>query len=95
MSDQEKKVFSQELNRDDLKAATGGTHDYWKCADPQTSNCISEQYRKMYGGKGFPNCAATVEDGSDCGNNDACFKYSVIYSGMDKCNFADCHRSWR
>lgn len=97
MSDQEKKVFSQEINREDLKAATGGKggNDVVRCAEPQTKNCISEYNRSMYGGKGFPNCASTVEDGSDCWNNDACFKYAVIYTGMDKCNFADCHRSWR
>ena len=95
MSDKEKKVFSQELDRDDLKATTGGKTDGWSCDATQYANCINENDRPMYGGRGFPNCASSVEDGSDCDDADACFGWSVKYQGMKGCLASDCHRSWR
>ena len=85
MSDQEKKVFSQELNRDDLKAVAGGSDD---------RNCTGDSTRSIYGGKGFPNCANTVEDGSSCDHSDACVSTIVTYFGMHTCFISDCHKAW-
>ena len=44
----------------------------------------------MYGGGSFPNCAATVEDGSWCKRNDACHDKAVDYRGMGSCK-----KAWR
>ena len=52
--------------------------------------CSSYDTRRIYGGGGFPNCAATVEDGSWCGTNDACLKMAVEYKDMNHCT-----RAWR
>lgn len=45
----------------------------------------------MYGGGSFPNCAATVEAGSNCRDNDGCYTYTVRYEGMT----TDCGRTWK
>ena len=105
MSDQEKKVFAQEVSKDDLKAVTGGYTDF----DPRTdslkkqkqeakkdadrTHCVEIWQRNIYEG-GFPNCAATVGDGSQCRTNDACYDDAVKYTGMDECHFINCHKSW-
>lgn len=44
--------------------------------------------RNIYEGE-FPNCAATVEGGSWCWNNDACEKFAVIYT------MHSCGRAWK
>ena len=104
MSDNEKKVFSQEVNKDDLRATAGGAwydvlnggpHDKEVCGVPQQENCIQHNERNIYGGKGFPNCAATVGDGSRCGMNDACVHEAVYYYNMEGCAIADCRTAWR
>ncbi len=104
MSDEQKaredEVFDQELSLDDLDAAAGGIDcgdlsrilpwqldDQW---DADKDNCTRDHYRQVYGGSGFPNCAATVEDGSWCGTNDACKKNAIEYKGM-----GDCSKAWR
>ena len=61
-------------------------------ADPD--NCIEAHYRDIYKG-GFPNCAATVEDGSWCGKNDACSNNAIKYKGMENCFAADCSKAWK
>ena len=63
-----------------------------KEADP--NNCIEAHYRNIYEG-GFPNCAATVEEGSWCGSNDACKKDAIRYKGMENCFAADCSKAWK
>ncbi len=63
---------------------TGGPHD------DDRNNCVNHDYRNIYGGNGFPNCAATVEDGSHCGTNDACYNNTVDYRGL-----TDCAKAWR
>ena len=101
MSDNEKKVFSQEVNKDDLNAVAGAEHveseyyDRYVCGATQRNNCVTADDRNIYGGKGFPNCAATVEDGSHCVTNDACFWNSVVYKGTEKCAVIDCKKAWR
>ena len=93
-NDKEKRVFSQEVNRDDLNAATGGAQNDWECQATQTLNCLKHHYREIHGGKGFPNCANTVEDGSHCEHSDACYSETVFYRGMN-CVIFDCHKAWR
>ena len=59
--------------------------------DADTSNCVKHENRNIYGGNGFPNCAATVGDGSRCANKDACYSMSVTYRG----NLDSCSKAWR
>lgn len=62
--------------------------------EADTNNCVNSFYRDIYQG-GFPNCAATVEDGSWCGTNDACVSTAVHYKGMEECSFSDCSKAWK
>ncbi len=73
MTDKEKEVFEQETSEDELEAANGGVLGF----KPPVQKSIYEG--------GFPNCAATVEDGSWCNTNDACLAGSVQYLGMKEC----------
>ena len=58
--------------------------------DADSENCVKDHKRNIYGGNGFPNCAATVEDGSWCERNDACYNEAVIYDGR-----TDCAKAWK
>ena len=99
----EEEVFDQELSLNDLDAAAGGSSESWReCGgktflyfrggpiDDDTSNCVMHEKRNIYGGNGFPNCAATVEDGSHCANNDACYTTAVEYHP----SLTDCKKAW-
>ncbi len=103
MSDEQKvtenEVFDQELSLDDLDAAAGGFYEAASAfagaispgkKDADTTNCDNYDIRQIYGGGGFPNCAATVEDGSWCRSSDACFGSAVDYKGMKSCS-----KAWR
>ena len=100
MSEQEKKqeetVFDQKLDLDELNATSGGncamygTEGWYGTKDADQANCSGFWHRPLYGGGGFPNCAATVEDGSNCWRNDGCREDTVVYDGK-----TDCWRSWR
>ena len=89
-------ILGQELSIDELEAAAGGGR--YSCSanvskkakqEPEESRtCIQRHYRHIY--EGFANCAATVEDGSYCKDNDACRDNAVIYEDM-----VDCYRSWQ
>ena len=87
----EDKVFDQEVSPEELENVTGGsTIGHWKNRYGKgniTYGCTSTQRRNIYKG-GFPNCAATVEDGSYCGDNDACIMYAVVYDYMESCQKA-------
>ena len=83
-----KDILDQEIALDDLNAVAGG-------ASSGSANCSISLYRDIYGGRGFPNCAATVEDGSWCGSNDACKADAVIYEHMENCFGIDCSKAWR
>lgn len=84
----EEALFNQELSPDELDNVVGGD-------DGKYNNCLQCWGRHIYAG-GFPNCAATVEDGSWCGDNDACYSGSVVYSGMKGgCTFFSCVRAWK
>ena len=81
----EKEVFIQEVSDEELQTVAGGVDD---CGWSEYTNCSTGDKRYIYSG-GFPNCAATVEDGSWCGTNDACLQSDVDYQGMN-----DCERAW-
>ena len=91
----EDEVLAQPLSPDELEAAAGGgkagslANDGHSCSQTQQANCFREEKRSIYLGA-FPNCAATVEDGSWCSTNDACVKVAVNYQGMN-----DCGKAWR
>ena len=97
----EEEVFDQELSVDDLDAAAGGTYDCGgveasmddeaagRGQDANTFDCVQLHKRLIYAGSGFPNCAATVEDGSWCDRNDACYGKAIDYQGM-----AHCKKAW-
>ena len=104
MSDREKKeqdILNQELSEDEMDTVAGGTD---KCADGKFGGCFmglgrrhscdSEIYikygRPLYRPDGSLNCAATVEDGSWCGSNDACYDAEAVYLGM-----TDCRKAWK
>ena len=92
MSDQEKKekeIMNQEMSMDEMETVAGGTC-YRKLG--RKDSCFDEESVK-YGRPirkpdGSINCAATVEDGSHCGSNDACYSYDVVYLGMKHCEKA-------
>ena len=94
MSNPEKKneeeVFLQSTDDDELSGVAGGTSDddppsWW---DKDIYNCVKNNARNIYGGKGFPNCAATVEEGSWCGTNDACVRQAISYYDLTECGKA-------
>ena len=96
-------VLGQELSVDEMEAAAGGNacpqgqnvvtspvNDGNRCSLTQQANCYHEEKRSIYSG-GFPNCAATVENGSWCSTNDACYTSNAIrYTGMK-----DCTKAWK
>ena len=81
----EEEVFQQEISPEELDEVAGGQATF-----RNDNNCSSSEHRYIYGGKGFPNCAATVEDGSWCDSNDACMVFAVCYREMK-----DCNKAWR
>ena len=94
---EEKEVFEQEINKEELENVTGGDKDTFVCSVNQNfnagygssnENCVTNHERNIYGGNGFPNCGATVEDSSWCGSNDACNSDAVVYKGMTECGKA-------
>ena len=88
----EETVFAQELSDDELDAVNGGGGNVVTlcgmngstCEGNAYDNCSHNYKRYIYNG-GFPNCAATVESSSWCGDNDACFTGDVRYQGMKNC----------
>jgi len=69
MSDQEKKVFDQEVSMDELKSVSGGFD----------TDCNTLEFRDRQ----TSGCGHTVEDGSWCAQNDACIAVQTVYMGSD------------
>ena len=99
MSDEQKakeaEVFDQKLSVEDLDAAAGGgsdCKDVSVCGAASEANCVKILNRDIRGGGGFPNCAATVEDGSWCGHNDACYNLAVKYHNFKSGSW--CSKAW-
>jgi hypothetical protein len=78
----EEEVFLQSADDDELNGVAGGGG---KEPSEQGDSCIESHFRDIYGGSGFPNCAASVEDGSFCDTNDACYRLAVEYLGRKSC----------
>ena len=93
----EEQVFKKEVSDDELEAVAGGGESICGAVasaeqnnsgwDSDSKHCVNHHYRDIYDG-GFPNCAASVEDGSWCDTNDACTFQAVNYQGMDDCTKA-------
>ena len=77
----EKEIFVQEVSDEEMEAVAGGKGE-------NDDDCVKIFLRNIRV-PSFPNCAATVEDGSDCWNNDACFEEAVRYWDMN-----DCDKAW-
>ena len=77
----EDEVLAQPLSPEELEAVSGGDQD------DDRANCVGYSERNIYLG-GFPNCAATVEEGSFCASNDACYHSMVGYYILQECQKA-------
>ncbi len=85
MTDKEKEVFKQEISLAELDEVNGGRIPLRR-GGKEGAHIV---HRNIYEGS-FPNCAATVGDGSWCMSNDACLEVQVQYTGMN-----DCSKAWR
>lgn len=95
MSDQEKEILAQEADDEALEEVTGGFslfgwcdggHSYDPNVERCDGDCVQTHKRSIYlKFDAFPNCAATVEDGSWCHENDACVTDAVYYYNMKEC----------
>ena len=81
-AEEEDEVLAQPLSPDELEAVSGGDQD------DDRINCVRYSERNIYLG-GFPNCAATVEEGSFCDSNDACYHSMVSYYIL-----VECQKAW-
>ncbi len=68
--------------------------------DDQFQYCTENHYRRIYprdgSDAGFPDCAASVEEGSHCGTNDACGQSAVVYTGFRvDCLMLNCTKAWK
>ena len=65
------------------------SEDHTHCYAGQHQSCdnkTSQKYgRPLRNPDGSMNCSATVEDGSWCGSNDACYDDESVYFGMKHC----------
>ena len=93
MSDQEKKeqeILNQEMSPDEMEDVAGGycpnLHEHKQCNYGDAIK-YGRPIRKW---NGTTNCAATVEDGSHCDTNDACYQSEVMYMGLQ-----DCAKAWK
>ena len=87
-------VFSQKVSEEELAGTVGGLCGVngGSCNAPaeyKANHCNDMTIRHIYEGA-FANCAATVEDGSWCGSNDACYSVEVNYVDMK-----DCSKAWQ
>lgn len=80
-------ILKKELDEKELENVSGGCT--FTC-DPEWSNCTQIFQRSIKKPDGsFTNCAATVEDGSHCDRNDACYEQAIQYQFMK-----DCAKAW-
>lgn len=99
----EEEILAKPVDKEELKQVSGGWGENWGdggyfrpdgcgstfAKDTDENNCTYQWKRNIYS-PAFPNCAATVGDGSWCGDNDACFSGAVSYQGMK-----DCSKAWK
>jgi hypothetical protein len=100
----EQEIMNQEISQDEMDTIAGGwckqCSDTVEGGEPPCflgsygSNCDAgtalKNGRSLYRPDGSVNCAATVEDGSHCGSNDACYEDETVYLGMK-----DCIKAWK
>ena len=92
MSDREQKeqeIMNQEMSKDEMESVAGGLcwsgHMYQDCHWEE-----AQKYgRPIHRPDGSINCANTVQDGSHCDTNDACYKDQVNYMDIH-----DCGKAW-
>ena len=89
MSEQEKKeqkILNQEMDPEEMENVAAGIDDSSDDSDDVLFPKIIK--RNFYNEDGSINCAATVEDGSWCKSNDACYTNQMDYQGMKSCSKA-------
>ena len=92
--EKEASVFEENVSDSELASVSGGDD----CGSLSVFNCSHSSSRSIYPNPNgiypitfpFPNCACTVEDGSWCDSNDACYMFAVVYTGMKSCS-----KAWR
>ena len=67
-------IMDQELDLDELDQVSGG--DCSLSDQEADKNCCVKDHFRI---RAIHGCAATVESGSGCSNNDSCIKYAVVY----------------
>jgi len=85
-------VFKEVVSPSELAAASGGEcgyHGQILVPDSPFYTCDRVTRRWIYDGR-FPNCAATVRDGSWCDMSDACYRSAIVYSDLRECD-----KSWK
>ncbi len=86
-------VLKQEITEEELTLTNGGfcgvNGNPPECGKNAYEHCTSYHQRHIYDPV-FPNCAATVGDGSWCFTNDACYSDQVDYQDM-----VDCAKAWK
>ncbi|MBR3016538.1 MAG: hypothetical protein IKH57_05590 [Clostridia bacterium] len=99
----EQEIMNQEMSQDEMETVAGGLGDDYLDDDGLPSySCLCQHHETVCNSKnsikhgrlinrpdGSTNCAATVEDGSWCGSNDACYEDEVNYMGLN-----DCAKAW-
>ena len=86
-------ILKQKLSDDELLLTSGGLCGFaGHCPDNASNNCTELHHRDIYGGAGFPNCAATVGYSSWCWSNDACYSNQVVY---DNRKTEECTKAWK
>ena len=99
MYDREKKeqeIMNQEMSTDEMETVAEGQlctsffvtclfgHADKECDDPN----MTKYGRQIHKPDGTVNCANTVEDGSHCDVNDACYDNYVRYMSLVNCSKA-------
>ena len=78
-------ILEEELNEKELENVNGGDLCRFT-VDLEEDKCTQIYQRNIMKPDGsFTNCAATVEDGSHCDRNDACYEQAIRYQFMKEC----------
>ena len=99
----EQEIMNQEMSTDEMETVAGGwgLKMCESTVEGGLQSCFYGSFgskceigtalkygRPIHRPDGTMNCAATVEDGSHCGSNDACYSDEVVYLGMKECSKA-------
>ena len=100
----EQEIMNQEMSTDEMETVAGGASGFdemelkdrknCKCRMGAWATCSDDTSRKygrpLYRPDGSVNCSATVEDGSWCQSDDACYNDESVYFGM-----TECEKAWK